>query len=137
MTDRHAIPELDRKGLREFGFVTGLMVVLIFGLFFPWLLDSKFPVWPWVILGVLGTMAVAVPAALRPVYYWWMRLALLLGRITTPLILGIAFFLVLTPMGLLMRLFGNDPMRRGAHAGAETYRVDSTKTDRDRLERPF
>ncbi len=137
MTDRHAIPELDRKGLREFGFVTGIMVVLIFGLFFPWLLDARFPVWPWAVLGVLGTMAVAIPRALRPVYYGWMRLALLLGRITTPIVLGIAFYLVLTPMGLLMRVFGNDPMRREKRDDAETYRVASSKTDKDRLERPF
>ena len=137
MTERYAIPELDRKGLREFGLVTGVMVVLIFGLFFPWLLDLEFPVWPWVVLGVLGTMALAIPAALRPVYYWWMRLALLLGRITTPIVLGIAFYFVLTPTGLLMRLFANDPMRRKKHVDAETYRVASTKTDRERLERPF
>ncbi|MBT8099844.1 MAG: sxtJ [Gammaproteobacteria bacterium] len=137
MTDAHAIPELDRKGLREFGLVTGGMLVLIFGLLLPWLFDASFPVWPWVVLGVLAAIALAIPEALRPVYYWWMRLALLLSKITTPIILGIVFFLVLTPMGLIMRLFGNDPMRRAQRDDTETYRIASSKTDKERLEKPF
>jgi hypothetical protein len=39
MAINHKIPELDRKGLREFGLMTGAVVVVIFGLFFPWLLE--------------------------------------------------------------------------------------------------
>ena len=39
MTAPHSIPELDRKGLREFGLVTGGIVAVLFGLFFPWLLE--------------------------------------------------------------------------------------------------
>ena len=49
----HIIPELDRKGLREFGFVTGGIVAVLFGLFFPWLLGRTIPVWPWVLCAVL------------------------------------------------------------------------------------
>ena len=43
MSAMHTIPELDRKGLREFGITTGIIVVIIFGLFFPWLLEHAIP----------------------------------------------------------------------------------------------
>ena len=39
----HTIPELDKKGLREFGLVTGGIVAGLFGLFFPWIFDRAFP----------------------------------------------------------------------------------------------
>ena len=61
----HMIPELDRKGLREFGLTTGAAVVAIFGLFFPWMLELDWPVWPWVIaaaLWVTGPVSTVVAA---------------------------------------------------------------------------
>ena len=45
----HPIPELDRKGLREFGLTTGALIAAIFGLFFPWLLSVHIPLWPWIL----------------------------------------------------------------------------------------
>jgi hypothetical protein len=94
-TDRHVIPELDSKGLREFGLVTG------------------------------------------GVYRAWMRLALLLSRITTPLVLGIVYFLVLTPTAVVMRLMGKDPMARRFDKNAKSYRIRSEKPSKDQMERPF
>ena len=88
----HPIPELDRKGLREFGLVTGAIVAGLFGLFFPWLLETGLPAWPWAVGGGLGLWALVAPASLRPVYRTWMRLGLALSRITTPLILGVVFY---------------------------------------------
>jgi hypothetical protein len=133
----HTIPELDRRGLREFGLVTGGILAGLFGLFFPWLLEFNIPLWPWVAGGVLGLWALAAPMSLRPVYYWWMRLALLLSHVTTPIILGIVFYLLFFPVGLVMRLIGRDPMARRFDAGATTYRVPSHKSPPDQLEKPF
>ena len=133
----NAIPELDSKGLREFGLVTGGILAVLFGLFFPWLLEFDIPVWPWVAAGVLGLWAVAAPLSLRPVYYWWMRFALLLSRITTPIILGIVFFLVFLPVAMVMKVVGRDTMARRFDESAKSYRVPSHKAPRDQLERPF
>jgi Saxitoxin biosynthesis operon protein SxtJ len=47
---------------------------------------------------------------LRPVYILWMRFASLLAWVNTRIVLGIAFFLVLTPIGVLMRIFGKDSL---------------------------
>ncbi len=133
----HEIPELDRKGLRDFGLVTGGIIAALFGLFFPWLLESQIPVWPWVISGVLAGWALAAPVSLKPVYRGWMKLGLLLSRITTPIILGIVFYLLIWPMGLVMRLFGRDPMARQLDGAAKTYRVTSHKAPKENMERPF
>jgi hypothetical protein len=59
MSSDHTIPELGRKGLREFGLTTGIAIVVIFGLFFPWLLERPWPTWPWVIAAGLWFLALA------------------------------------------------------------------------------
>lgn len=133
----HNIPELDRKGLREFGLVTGTIFAALFGLFLPWQLEFSFPIWPWALFAVLAIMALATPMLLRPVYRTWMRFGLLMSRIMTPTVLGIAFFVVIVPTAVLKRLFGRDAMQRKFEASAKTYRVSSKKTSRDSLEKPY
>jgi O-antigen/teichoic acid export membrane protein len=134
---KHEIKSLDRKGLREFGIVTGAIVAVLFGLFFPWLLATRIPLWPWILAGVLVTWALLAPGSLEPVYRGWMRFGLLIGSITTPLILGIVFFLLIMPMGLVMRTFRYDPLSRALDKEAASYRVPSRKPDAKSIERPF
>lgn len=137
MSTSHPIPVLDRKGLREFGLVTGGIVAVLFGLFFPWLLDRGIPRWPWIIFGVLAAMGLAVPMALGPVYRTWMKFGIFMSKIMTPLIMGIVFYLTVTPMALLLRLLGKDYMARRLDRNAESYRVKSQTTPPERLEKPF
>ena len=137
MAVSHTIPELDRKGLREFGLVTGAAVVGIFGLFFPWMLDLDWPAWPWVIAAPLWLLALAQPSWLRRIYRGWMRFGLLASRVMTPLVLGIVFFVMISPMAMVRRLRGKDPMQRALDPGQDSYRVRSTRSPRDKLERPF
>lgn len=132
-----AIPVLDRRGLREFGLVTGGIVAVLFGLVFPWLLDVGFPVWPWIVLAVLGGWGLLLPDSLGPVYRVWMRFALLLSKITTPIIMGAVFYIVVTPAALVLRVIRWDPMRRHFDANATTYRTVSDKSRKGNLESPF
>lgn len=137
MAAPHTIPELDRKGLREFGLLTGGIVAVLFGLFFPWLLERPWPRWPWILFGVLGGMALIAPLALRPVYKAWMQLGLLLNKVTTPLILGLVFYLVISPIGLVRRVRSRDAMARTFDSNAPTYRVPSQQKPSESLKRPF
>ena len=75
-----SIPTLDKKGYREFGLVTGAIVVGLFGLLLPWIFDWNFPRWPWIIFGVLGAMALIAPMSLKPVYKYWMMFGLFMPR---------------------------------------------------------
>lgn len=133
----HTIPELDRKGLREFGLVTGAVVVALFGLFFPWVLGLDWPLWPWIVAAPLWVLALAQPYWLRWIYRGWMRFGLLASRVTTPLLLGIVFFVMIAPIAMVRRLWGKDPMKRALEPDRDSYRVRSTSSPRDKLERPF
>lgn len=132
----HKIPELDRKGLREFGFVTGAIVAVLFGLFFPWLLERSIPLWPWVVFGVMSTWSLVAPLSLRLVYRAWMRFGLLLSKITTPIVMGLVFYVVITPFGLVLKLAGKDAMRR-RFDGRDTYRVTREDVRENSLEHPY
>lgn len=137
MAVEHNIPELGRKGLREFGLTTGVAVVIIFGLFFPWLLDVAWPLWPWVIATSFWVLALVQPIWLRWIYRGWMRFGLLASRIMTPLVLGIVFFVMISPMAMIRRLAGKDPMQRNLDPNKDSYRVKSTKSPKEKLEKPF
>lgn len=132
-----SIPELDRQGLRRFGLMTGGIVAGLFGVFFPWLLERNWPIWPWLILLVLGGLAAVAPNALKPVHKGWMTFGLLANRVTTPVILSIVFFVVISPMGLIRRAMGRDAMARTFDEQAKTYRVKSVRKPAKNCERPF
>lgn len=69
------------------------------------------------LLGVAGALVLAglaAPGHLGPVHRGWMGLAHAISRVTTPLFMGIVYFVVLTPTGLLRRAFGGNPLRHGA-----------------------
>jgi len=136
MTDNDDIRALDAKGLRAFGLTTGGIVAVLFGLVFPWMLERQVPGWPWVIAGVLAAWGLVAPSSMGPVYRGWMRLGLLLGKVTTPLIMGVGFFLVVTPLGMMRRLLGRDPLARRFEPRA-SYRLPSTRPPAGNLERPF
>jgi hypothetical protein len=62
-------------------------------------------------LGALLLVAgIAVPTSLGPVERAWMGLALLISKVTTPLFMGIVYFIVLMPIGLVRRLSGKSPI---------------------------
>ena len=140
--DGHAIPELDRKGYRDFALVTGTIVVLLFGLFFPWVFDrafpAEFPWWPWALLLILGAWGLIAPMSLKPVYTVWMKFGLFMGTyVMTPIIMFLVFFVLFMPMGLIMRLFGADLLKKKLNKSVDSYRAVSTRPPPKNLEKPF
>ena len=51
-----------------------------------------------------------LPAYMGPVYRTWMRFGLAISKVTTPIFMGVIFFLVITPVGLVARAFGHRPL---------------------------
>ena len=137
MSNPTVIPELDKKGLRQFGLTTGAIVAVLFGLFFPWVFNAGFPLWPWVLFGLLAGWALVAPLSMKPVYRGWMRVGILISKITTPIIMGAAFFFAVVPMGLVLNLTRWDPLKRKFDDDLTTYRVESINPTKDTLERPF
>ena len=123
--------------LRRFGLQVGGLIALIFGFVIPFLRHrSVYPI-PLAIGGVLILWAVAHPTSLKVVYRPWMAVALVLGRINTAVILTVFFFLVITPMGFLLRLLGKIPIEHTFDREAESYRKTSKALPPDRMERPY
>jgi Saxitoxin biosynthesis operon protein SxtJ len=83
---------------------------------------------PWAIIlaGLFLLSALAFPGALAPLNRLWLRFGLLLHRIVSPVVLGIMFFGVITPIGLVMRLLGKDPMRVQLDKAAGSYWIERT-----------
>ncbi len=131
------IPELDRKGLRDFGLLMAAVIGVLFGVFFPWVFDSRWPLWPWLIGGAFALPALIAPSVLRPIYRGWMRFGLFMSKIMTPLVLGIVFFLVFTPTAFILKILGKDAMRRKLDPRADSYRIDNRGATMGDMERPF
>ena len=129
--------KLDKKSLREFGLITGGILVGIFGLLLPWLLEHEFPVWPWIIAGVLWVLAILLPMSLDPVYRVWMKIGLVLAWINTRIILGIMFYLIFFPVGLVLRLAGKDAMNRKLSKTQDTYRIIHPVPPKNHVEKPY
>ena len=60
--------------------------------------------------GLLLVAGLVVPGQLSPVHRAWMGLAHAISKVTTPIFMGVVFFLVITPIGALMRLVGRRPL---------------------------
>ncbi|CAD0233085.1 MULTISPECIES: SxtJ family membrane protein [Planktothrix] len=130
--------QLDEKSLREFGLLMGLVLSIVVGWFLPWHHQQPLPLWPWIGSAFLGLLALAKPTFLNPIYMIWMKFGSVLGWINTRIILGIIFFVVVIPMGWVIRgIFHQDPLRMTIDPNLETYRLLSKTKDINRMEKPF
>ena len=86
--------------------------------------------------GLLMLAGLALPDRLGGVYAAWMGLARLLSKVTTPVFMGVVYFLVITPIGLLRRALGHQPLRRPTVNGSY-FVVRSASDRRSDLQRQF
>ncbi|MEP7381433.1 MAG: hypothetical protein ABI910_07080 [Gemmatimonadota bacterium] len=70
---------------------------------------------------LLAALATLIPGRLSPLHRAWMRLAAALSTITNPIFMGIIFFAIITPMGMLLRLFGKAPLAHDPHASSRWH----------------
>lgn len=102
---------------RKFAFTVGLAFCALAGLSW-W--RGHLPVAG--ALGVLGAglllAGVVVPTRLGPLQHAWMSLAHAISKVTTPVFMGVVYFVVLTPTGLVMRALGRRPLQREPKDGS-------------------
>jgi saxitoxin biosynthesis operon SxtJ-like protein len=102
---------LSRKEGRRFGVLVGGVFLLLGGISF-WRGHEIAPIVLWALGGMLVAAGLLIPGQLSPVYRAWMRLALLLSKVTTPILMALVYFLVLTPIGIVRRLLGRNALVR-------------------------
>jgi len=106
---------------RQFGLIAGVVLVVV-------------AAWPAfrhgrIRLAVMGAglavwmVAAVSPALLRPLNRAWTALGLLLARLMNPVVMATLYYLIFTPVGLVLRLLGKDPLRRRGSAEA-TYWIE-------------
>jgi hypothetical protein len=133
----HAPPTIPPTGreLRDFGLLVGGVLLLLAGLSF-WRGRSGAVFGSLALIGatLVGLGALA-PVSLSATYRGWMRLALLMSKVTTPVLMGAIYFLVVTPIGVIRRLFGKNSLTsRGKESAWITRAPDSRASS---LERQF
>src|SRR5438105_693298 len=75
----------------------------------------------WSIGLTTGALSVASPAALKPLYLGLMYVTFPIGFVVTHLLLGVLYYLVITPLGLVMRMMRRDAMTRRLDPAAASY----------------
>ena len=82
-----------------------------------------------VLFFISGLVSIIKPSLLRPFNMGWMKLGLLLGRIVNPIVLGLLFFGLFTPLAILMRLFGRDELRLKKKRNTTHWLEEEKKSD--------
>jgi hypothetical protein len=101
----------------------GLVFAAVFLVVAAWPLLGREPPrwWALVLSAAFALVAVVRPVVLAGLNRLWTRLGILLGRVVSPIALGILFYGVLTPLGALLRLTGKDPLRLKRDPEASSY----------------
>lgn len=121
-----------KRQLRSFGITLGTTLLVVAGILY-WRDISGVS-----IVAGIGSLflitGLIFPRVLRPLYKPWMSLAIVLGFIMTRVLLTVIFVLLFIPIGFLMRLFGNDPLRRKLDPNTTSYWIskeyDVSSTER-------
>ena len=91
---------------KSFGIVFFVVFLLIS--FYPLLNNESIRLWSLIISTIFLILGILNSNLLSPLNKLWFKFGILLGKIISPIVMGIIFFLVVTPIGLIMRLFGKD-----------------------------
>jgi hypothetical protein len=119
-----------RKDLARFG----LLFFAVSGVLSGYLAWKGSPAWPVAAIAavIFLTLRLTMPMALRPLYVVWMALGSVLAWVNTRLILGVVFYLVLTPISLAQKLLGKDHMGLRIERPSPTYWITRTGDERGR-----
>lgn len=126
-----------KKELWKFSLVIGIFLGLLGGLSL-WRSSGHYR---W-LLGVATAFLLVGfirPMLLKPIYKVWMTLAILMGWVMTRIILSVLFYLIVTPIGLSMRLLGKDFLDLELSDEVDSYWIprEETRKDRSDYERQF
>ena len=109
----------EKSDLRKFGITIGVILLIIAGFLF-WKEKESFQIL--LTFGVtLCILGIAIPFILKPIYWVWMIFATIFGWIMTRVILSLLFYVIITPIGLIPRFFGNQFLELQWDKSKESY----------------
>ena len=117
--------EIKMSSNRNFGLVF-FVVFLIFS-FWPLTYDGSIRIWFAIISLIFLILGLMNSKLLTPLNKLWFKFGIILGAIIAPIVMGVVFFLVITPIGLTMRIMGKDLLRKKYDNKKETYWIKRDK----------
>ena len=127
---------LTRPEGRKFGVTVGLAFVVLASI--AWWRDH---ILLRAVLGSIGgallVAGLVIPQRLGPIYRGWMAFAMALSKITTPIFMGVVFFVVIAPIGILRRTIGRNPLTPQSHEGGFWQPRPSRSEKSTGMERQF
>ena len=129
-------PALDAKALKSFGLMMTWAFPLFIGIIAPWLISLPLQWWTlWVSLFFIS-FALVAPKLLYWPYKVWMLVAGIIGFINTRLLLGATFYVIIFPIGMLLKLTKKLQFKK-THQQPSNYVVRSDTITKTQLEQPF
>ena len=98
--------EINKGSNKSFGIVFFVVFLLI--AIFPLTNSGEIRIWSLIISFIFLILGLLKSKILTPLNNLWFKFGIFLGKIVSPLVMGVIFFFVVTPIGLLMRLLGKD-----------------------------
>ena len=107
----------------------GLLFFVVFLTIALWPVKSEedFRLWSLVLALIFLVLGVLNSKFLNPLNKLWYKFGIFLGSIISPIVMGIVFFIVVTPIGLIMRFFGKDMLRINKNKLVSTYWINREK----------
>ena len=94
---------------KSFGIVFCIFFLIVS--LYPLTNDQSFILWSLILSCIFLILGLLNSRVLTPLNILWFKFGILLGRFVSPIVMGLVFFLVVTPTGLIMKLFGKDILR--------------------------
>ena len=110
---------------RNFGLV--FFVVFLIVALWPLKYEEDFRLWSLTLSIIFFILGIINSKLLTPLNMLWFKFGILLGYIVSPIVMGIVYFLVVVPMGILMRLLGKDLLKKNKIKNASTYWIKRDK----------
>ena len=108
---------------RSFGIVFFIVFLLI--ALYPLINTGEFRLWSLIISFIFFILGILNSKILTPLNKLWFKFGIFLGKIVSPIIMGIIFFFVVTPIGLIMRILGKDLLNL-KYNNNKTYWIEKT-----------
>lgn len=122
MLEPHRPQKIENSSNRSFGLVFAAFFLIVALL--PLLHGHDVRLWALGLAGTFLLLAFAAPELLAPLNRLWTRFGILLHHIVSPIALGVMFYGVVTPTGLIMRLVGKDSLRLHMDKSASSYWIE-------------
>ena len=110
---------------RSFGFL--FFIVFLAISLWPLKSQEDLRLWAFILSLIFLVLGVLNSKFLTPLNKLWLKFGIILGSIVSPLIMGIVFFLVVTPTGIIMRFLGKDVLRINKNKLVSTYWINREK----------